>query len=155
MTKKKKFLLEFDEDPIEIGLVRLVKDIPSPQLFFDINRRCTTSFCRIEDLEMEIAGETYSFVQMQYDNEATAQRTKFIANKSIEKIQQMSASLFDEEITVAHLLEKNRDVDYLLVTENAFEDFSVILCADNKIFPIQKILIESDDIIYQYIQHNE
>jgi len=156
MAKEKKFLLSFDdEDPVEVGLVRLVKDLSPEQFFFKLNNDNIFKFKRSEDLKIEFFGKEYSFLQMEIPENTFHVHFRMIANKSFERLEKTPNSLFEHANEIVFLFENQQDVDYLLISENASEDFSVILLPENLVFPIQKIFIEPNEFIYQYIQNNE
>ena len=146
--------IEFED--ITIGLVRLVKYIPDHEFFFKINLRNDLNFSRIEDLVYH--GNYYNFFFPRFEayHKYTKTRFTFISNKSsISNQKKLQTELFAEEDNIKFLLNNHPDVEYILHSSEQFPDFSVILLAENLVFPIQDYNLSSEDELYQIIQYYE
>ncbi|WP_209390215.1 IPExxxVDY family protein [Chryseobacterium sp. RR2-3-20] len=152
-------LYDFDEtdfEDITIGLVRLVKHIPDHEFFFKINHFNDLKFSRIEDLIYNGKYYDFSFPRYEAYHKYTKTCFTFIANKSSEsKQKKLQTELFSEEENIKFLLNNHPDVEYILHSSEQFPDFSVILLAENLVFPIQDYIIGSEEELYQIIQYYE
>ena len=126
--KTQKILLDIDgeEEDLNIGLVRLAKDVPAHELFYHLNSQNSFNFSRISDLAFEGNYNDYFFPRFR----AFQTETKF-------------------------LFEHFQDVDYIMKTSEPFDDFSVILLPENLLFQIQNFRLSPSEELYQLIQYYE
>lgn len=156
--KSPKILLDIDDDEEEInlGLIRLAKEVPSHELFYALNVINNFKFARIEDLVFN--GEYYDYFFPRFRGYHTTSEVciHFIANKSSHHIlKKMPTELFSLENEINYLLPHFPDVDYLLKTSEPFGDFSVILLPENLLFQIQDFPLSPIEELYQIIQYYE
>ena len=156
--KSQKILLEIEDEDEEItlGLIRLAKEVPEHEFFYQLNVRNSFKLTRIADLVYCGAYYDYYFPRFEgfyCDSKVCFQ---FIANKSSQHIQKkVSNELFSGEQETKFLLNHFQDVDYLLKTSEPFNDFSLILLPENLMFPIQHFPLSPIEELYQIIQYYE
>jgi len=152
-------LYDFDEtefEDITIGLVRLAKHIPDHEFFFRINHINDLKFSRINDLVYNGLYYDFSFPRYEAYHKYTKTCFTFISNKSSEsKQKKLQTELFSEEDNIKFLLNNHPEVEYILHSSEQFPDFSVILLAENLVFPIQDYKLSSEEELYQIIQYYE
>ncbi|QQV01948.1 MULTISPECIES: IPExxxVDY family protein [Chryseobacterium] len=152
-------LYDFDEtefEDITIGLVRLAKHIPDHEFFFRINLINDLKFSRISDLVYNGLYYDFSFPRYEAYHKHTKTCFTFISNKSSEsKQKKLQTELFSEEDNIKFLLNNHPEVEYILHSSEQFPDFSVILLAENLVFPIQDYKLSSEEELYQIIQYYE
>ncbi|WP_143884277.1 IPExxxVDY family protein [Chryseobacterium binzhouense] len=152
-------LYDFDEtefEDITIGLVRLAKHIPDHEFFFRINQINDLTFSRINDLVYNGLYYDFSFPRYEAYHKYTKTCFTFISNKSSEsKQKKLQTELFSEEDNIKFLLNNHPEVEYILHSSEQFPDFSVILLAENLVFPIQDYKLSSEEELYQIIQYYE
>ena len=156
--KPRKILLDIEDDDEEItlGLVRLAKEIPEHELFYQLNILNSFQFSRIKDLVYNGIYYDYSFPRFEGFHRDSKVCIQFIANKSSQYIQKkVSTELFSGEQETKFLLDHFQDVDYLLKTSEPFDDFSLILLPENKVFQIQSFPLSPIEELYQIIQYYE
>ncbi len=150
--KSKKLFLELDDDePINIGLIRLTKKIPNYEVFFEINRHNSFQFYRTEDLEVT----KFSFAKFEAFHPETQTYYQVVANKSAPLKQKTTDELFSQTEEVLFLLPKNKDVEYIIYAKDSFADFSLILLPENIINPIQDFSLQPQNELYKLIQYYE
>lgn len=157
MPKNKKIFLDFDdEEPLKIGLIQLAKNIKVSEFFFKINNINNSPFVRVNDFTITKKKQQFSFQQFKNDFNNTGYPYHIISNKSFEqKIKENRDSLFDESYAVQYLIENQRNIDFIIKTNDIYPDFSLILYPENSIFQIQEIEITTQSILYQYLLDNE
>lgn len=152
-------LYDLDEtefEDITIGLVRLAKHIPDYEFFFRINLINDLKFSRISDLVYNGLYYDFSFPRYEAYHKHTKTCFTFISNKSSEsKQKKLQTELFSEEDNIKFLLNNHPEVEYILHSSEQFPDFSVILLAENLVFPIQDYKLSSEEELYQIIQYYE
>lgn len=157
MPKHLKLTLDTeDEDPITIGLLRLVTSLPFYQFFFHLNRVNHFHFRRINDFMFK--GNYFDYYFPQYETYDKDQKTCFqiIANKSFASVQTKPIlELFTGEENHRHLISKYPDVDYIFKTSDAIADFSLILLPENIAFPIQPYLLEPENELFLSLLYYE
>ncbi|WP_449400648.1 IPExxxVDY family protein [Chryseobacterium wanjuense] len=77
--------IEFED--ITIGLVRLAKNIPDHEFFFNVNQKNDLTFKRIDDLIFHGAYYDYFFPRFEAYHKFTKTCFTFISNKSSESKQ--------------------------------------------------------------------
>ncbi|REC43990.1 MULTISPECIES: IPExxxVDY family protein [Chryseobacterium] len=146
--------IEFED--IAIALVRLVKYIPDHEFIFKINQYNDLKFSRIKDLVFHGSHYDFHFPRFEAYHKYTRTCFTFISNKSSESNQKkLQTELFAEEENIKFLLNNHPDVEYILHSSEQFPDFSVILLAENLVFPIQDYNLSSEEELYQIIQYYE
>ena len=156
MKSLKLFLDAEDEEELTLALVRLSKKTAPHEFFFEVNHLSGSQFQRISDLE--ITGTYYNYFHARFEayHKETKTCFQFLANASHHSINKKEVTeLFTEEQSVNYLLPIHKDVDYLLKTSDTFADFSLILLPENLVFPLQEILLSSQEELYQLIQYYE
>lgn len=156
--KPQKILLEIEDDDEEItlGLVRLAKEVPEHELFYQLNLLNSFKFSRIADLVYHGTYYDYSFPRFEGFHCDTKVCIQFISNKSSQNIQKkVSKELFSGEQETKFLLDHFQDVDYLLKTSEPFGDFSLILLPENLMFQIQNFPLSPIEELYHIIQYYE
>ena len=156
MKNQKLLLSDEEEDDLTLGLVRLSKEIPDYELFFNINSCNESKFSRIKDLKK--TGQYFDYYHPRFETYhfETKSCIQFIANKSasfLEKTKQ--TELFSEEIDINYLLPLYQEVDYIIKTSDIIPDFSLILLPENLMFHIQDFYLSSTEELYQLIQYYE
>jgi hypothetical protein len=156
--KSQKILLDIEDDDEEItlGLVRLAKEIPEHELFYQLNILNSFQFSRIKDLVYNGVYYDYSFPRFEGFHRDSKVCIQFIANKSSQYIQKkVSTELFSGEQETKFLLDHFQDVDYLLKTSEPFGDFSLILLPENMMFQIQSFPLSPIEELYHIFQYYE
>lgn len=156
--KSQKILLDIDDDDEEIilGLVRLAKELPDHELFYELNVHNSFKFSRISDLIYHGVYYDYYFPRFEGFHCDSKVCIQFIANRSTQNIQKkIAVELFSGEQETKFLLDHFQDVDYLLKTSEPFDDFSLILLPENLMFPIQSFPLSPIEELYQIIQYYE
>ncbi|MBH1958502.1 MAG: IPExxxVDY family protein [Flavobacteriia bacterium] len=156
--KTQKILLDIDgeEEDLNIGLVRLAKDVPAHELFYHLNSQNSFTFSRISDLAFEGNYNDYFFPRFRAFHCDSKLCIHFISNKSSHHIQKkISSELFSGETETKFLFEHFQDVDYIMKTSEPFDDFSVILLPENLLFQIQNFRLSPSEELYQLIQYYE
>lgn len=154
--KTKKLFLDFDEpeEDLQIGLLRLAKEVPDYELFYHINLLNNFQFSRIEDFVYHGNYYDYFFPRFQSFYSESKVCIQFIANKSSHYLQkEVSNELFSEEAENEILLKHFQEADYLIKTSEPFDDFSVILLPENLTFQIQNFQLSSQDELYALMQY--
>lgn len=154
-TKKLLFDVDDDDEALDIGLLRLTKNIPEHELFFHINRHHSLSFTRIADIVSygTFYHRHFSCFETFYREGAVCLRC--ISNTAHRSdLQKESTELFSDECQDL-LLPQYPDVDYILTASEPIDDFSVILQAEKFLFPIQEYSLSSDTELYTLIQYYE
>lgn len=154
--KKQKILLDIEEDEEELtlGLVRLAKEVPDFELFFHLNSLNSFKFSRIADVVYKGSYKDYYFPRFQAFHTDTRICIHFIANKSAHFTQKKIAKeLFSDDDENKYLLDHFQDVDYIIWTSEAFDDFSVILLPENLMFQVQSFPLCSTNELFSLIQY--
>ncbi|RQP08425.1 MAG: IPExxxVDY family protein [Chryseobacterium sp.] len=157
MLKAKTFLLEDDDDePMLIGLIRLVRKLPLHEIFFELNKHNPFVFRRAKDfITTSFAGETAHAVFKAYDESSDTDFT-MISNLSFEtSLSAPADNLFGSYTVVSHILRAHHDVDFLLIVKDSIPDFSLILLPDNLCFQIQPYRLDPDLELYKQILYYE
>lgn len=156
MKSLKLFLDTEDEEDLNLGLIRLTREIPDYELFYHINGINGVGFKRIKELRKTRVYYDYYHQRFEAYFAHNKSCIQFIANKSSESVQkQQVTELFVEENEVNFLLPNHKDVDYLLKSSDSFADFSVILLPETFMFQLQEFQLSSDDELFQLIQYYE
>lgn len=156
MKNLKLFLDHEEVDELQVGLVRLIKDLPEHELFFSLNNANNIIFKRIDDLNKKGKYFDYSHSRYQGYHSETKNCFQFISNKSIQCFQKKEQyELFLDEENINYLLPFSPEVDYIVKTEEISADFSLILLPENTMFQIQDFRISSQDELYHLIQYYE
>ena len=156
--KTKKLLLDIEDDDEEItlGLVRLAKEVPDYELFYQINSINSFQFSRIEDFVYHGFYYDYYFPRFQTYHTESKICIHFISNKSTHFLQKkISTELFSGEQETKYLLDHFQDVDYIIKTSEPFNDFSLILLPENLMFQIQDFTLSSEEELYHIFQYYE
>lgn len=156
--KTQKILLDIDEEEEEItvGLVRLVKDVPAHELFYQLNSQNTFNFSRTADLTYHGNYNDYYFPRFQAFHPDSELCIHFIANRSSHYLQKkIPQELFSGETETKFLLDHSQDVDYIMKTSEPFDDFSLLLLPENLLFQIQNFRLSPFEELYQLIQYYE
>ena len=154
--KSQKILLEIEDEDEEItlGLIRLAKEVPEHEHFYQLNVRNSFKLTRIADLVYCGAYNDYFFPRFEGFHCDSKVCFQFIANKSSQHIQKkVSNELFSGEQETKFLLNHFQDVDYIIWTSEPFDDFSVILLPENLMFQIQSFPLCSTDELFSLIQY--
>ena len=156
--KTKKLLLDIEDDDEEItlGLVRLAKEVPDYELFYQINSINSFQFSRIEDFVYHGFYYDYYFPRFQTYHPDSELCIHFIANQSSHYLEKkIPQELFSGETETMFLLDHSQDVDYIMKTSEPFDDFSLILLPENLLFQIQNFSLSPAEELYQLIQYYE
>lgn len=156
--KNQKLFLEDEEDyAIELGLIRLAKDLPAHELFYHINAHNEgLNFHRKDDIHIAGSYFDYHHLLFQGYHFETKNCLRVLSNRSVTSTQKMAQNeLFSDEEEVNYLLPMHREVDYIIKTSDNIADFSVILLPENTMFPIQPYTLFSDDPLYDLILYYE
>lgn len=155
---KKRFSLfnDADNEPISIGLARLVKFLQPHILFFQINSQKNMRYQRKRDLEVFSEYYRYDHIVFEAHQPNWKNKILFIQNKNSNctKIKEIDR-LFVEETEDNYLLDKYTDVEYLVKTSNNIRNFSLISLPENLFFQIQPYELEPDNELYKIIQYYE
>lgn len=154
--KNIKLTLDIEEETLQIGLVRLVRQMPDYEFFFKVNQCNAFKFSRIENFEMQQNGSMYQFGRYQTHDTVTKSTYTFIANKShsAKPLAEFN-DLFSHLYEPMQILPKYSEVDYILLTKEFFNDFSVILLPEKLTFPIQEVTLSPEHQFYQILQYYE
>lgn len=155
--KTQKLRLEIDDDDeITIGLLRLAKEVPDYELFYQLNLLNPNKFRRVKDLVFNGNYYDYHFPTFETFHHDSQVYFRIIANKSNPSIlKKESTELFATETDNKYLIEKFDDVDYIIIASEPFDDFSVILLPENLLFKIQEFHVSSTEEFYHLIQYYE
>ena len=156
--KTQKILLDIDDEveEITVGLVRLVKDVPAHELFYQLNSQNTFNFSRTADLTYHGNYNDYYFTRFQAFHPDSELCIHFIANRSSHYLQKkIPQELFSGETETMFLLDHSQDVDYIMKTSEPFDDFSLILLPENLMFQIQDFTLSSEEELYHIFQYYE
>ena len=80
--KNNKIFLDFEEEEIVIGLIKLKQQIPHHELFFKVNQLNLFNFYRVDDLRAEDSFRCYKFPKFETYDELTQAKFTIFANKS-------------------------------------------------------------------------
>mgnify|MGYP000010409434 CR=1 FL=1 len=150
--KNKKLFLELDDDePMNIGLIRLTKKAPNYEVFFEINKLNSFQFYRTDDL----IAEEFSFSKFETYLPETKTYYHVLANKSAPLKQKTTDELFSQTEEIKFLLPKNKDVEYIIYAKDSFPDFSLLLLPENILQPIQDYSLQPQNELYKLIQYYE
>lgn len=156
MKLKKLFLDQEEEEPLNVGLLRLAKNIPDHEFFFHINHLNFFKFARKDDFIIQAQYNNYHFSCYIAHDEVSKSVWKILSNKSTDTFKKKEQDrLFADEQDIKFLLEQHQEVDYIISTGDDFMDFSLILLPDNLSFPIQDFSLEPDEELYQIILYYE
>lgn len=148
--------IEDDDEDITLGLVRLAKEVPEHELFYQLNMLNSFKLSRIADLVHHGNYYDYYFPRFEGFHSDSKICIQFIANKSSQYHQKkVSKELFSGEHETKFLLDHFQDVDYLLKTSEPFGDFSLILLPENLVFQIQNFPLSPIEELYHIIQYYE
>ena len=155
-SQKILFDIEDDDEEITLGLVRLAKEVPPHELFYQLNALNPFKFSRIADVVYNGIYYDYYFPRFEGFHADSKVCIQFIANKSSQNVQKkVPTELFSAEQENKFLLDHFQDVDYLLKTSEPFADFSLILLPENLMFQIQSFPLSPIEELYQIIQYYE
>ena len=156
MKIKKLFLDEEEEEHLNLGLVRLSKDLPAHELFYKINNLNEFKFTRIKDITIYGKYYRYNFSRFEAYHHLSKNCIQIISNKSevSYKIKEQK-ELFNSESETRFLFNELTDVDYLIKTSDFIDDFSLILFPENSVFNIQTFPLSSIDERHQLIKYYE
>lgn len=150
--KNKKLFLELDDDePMNIGLIRLTKKIPNYEVFFEINKLNSFQFYRTDDL----TEDNFSFSKFETYHPETKTLYRVLANKSAPLKQKTTDELFSQTEEIKFLLPKNKDVEYIIYAKDSIPDFSLFLLPENILHPIQDYSLPPQNELYKLIQYYE
>ncbi|MFC6268960.1 IPExxxVDY family protein [Frigoriflavimonas asaccharolytica] len=154
MAHQNFILDDLEEDQETLGLIRAVKKIPEYEFIFAVNRINNFNFKRIKDLKYSGKYFDYNFsVYKGYDIEYK-NCIHIFSNKSTSSLQKKEITeLFVDEENERFLLNKYRDIDYIIKTTDDIHDFSLILLPKNIAFDVQKYIISSEEELYHLIQY--
>ena len=158
MKNQKLFLDDWQDSDLELGLVRLAKELPPHEFFFHINKinDGRANFSRIKDLHIDGTFYNYSFARFEAYHSETKSCLQIISNKSTESFKQKEQSeLFTSEDEINYLLPFHKEVDYILKTSDNIADFSLILLPEHLVFPIQYYTLNSTHELYDLILYYE
>ena len=156
MKIKKLFLDKEEEEHLNLGLVRLSKDLPAHELFYKINNLNEFKFTRIKDITIYGKYFQYNFSRFEAYHHLSKNCIQIISNKSevSYKIKEQK-ELFNSESETRFLFNELTDVDYLIKTSDFIDDFSLILFPENSVFNIQTFPLSSIDERHQLIKYYE
>ena len=80
--KNNKIFLDFEEEEIVIGLIKLKQQISNHELFFKVNQLNLFNFHRADDLMVEDYFRHYKFPKFETYDEITQAKFTIFANKS-------------------------------------------------------------------------
>ena len=147
---------QFEDEDLQIGLVRLVKKIPHHEFFFNLNKIHDFQFSRIENLLLQGQYFDYEHVVFEgYDWESKV-CFRFISNQSIDSFQKKEITeLFVDEQHINYLLKNSPETEYIIKTKDNISDFSLISLPKNLAFPVQEIFLSSHDELFHTLQYYE
>lgn len=153
MLKNKKILLDLDDEdePMNVGFLRLTKRLPDYEMFFEINKINSFNFSRIEDLNVK----KFFYARFEAHHPETKSCYNIVANKSIPKKKNTSNELFAQAEEIKFLMPKNKDIDYIIYAKDSFQDFSLILLPENILFQIQEYSLQPNSELYKLIHYYE
>lgn len=156
MKNLKLLLSDEEEDDLTLGLVRLAKEVPDFELFFNINSLNRSKFSRIKDLKKTGNYKDHFHPRFETYHFETKTCIQFISNKSSEFLaKKQQTELFSDEDDVHYLLPTYQEVDYIIKMSDVIPDFSLILLPENLMFPIQDYQLNSGSELFQLIQYYE
>lgn len=150
--KNKKLFLDLDDDePINIGLLRLIKNLPDYEMFFEINKINAIKFSRIEDLKIK----KFYFSRFQTYHPETKTIYQVISNKSAPVKKNTNNELFAQTEEIKYLMPKNKDAAFIIYAKDSIPEFSLFLLPDNILFQIQEFSLQPQNELYKLIQYYE
>lgn len=156
MKLKKLFLDQEEEESIHVGLIRLAKQIPDYEFFFQLNHLNTFQFARKDDLIIYAEYNNYHFSCFVAYDDVSKNFWRILSNKSIDTVKKKEQNmLFSDEQDVKFLLDQHQEVDYIISSGEEFAEFSLILLPENLSFPTQEFSLDPDQELYQIIQYYE
>lgn len=144
--------MDFDEEEdISVGLIRLKKNIPYHELFFEINQQNTFSFSRKADLRIEDFLGIYYFPIFGAFDELTQAHFTIIANQSCdsERKEKPIEGLFDLIVEEKYFI--NRNIDFILFSKENGEDFTTLNLPKKSVFPMEIYTLNLGEELYQII----
>lgn len=140
-----------DDEPINIGLLRLIKKLPDYEMFFEMNKLNTYKFSRIEDLKVK----KFYFSRFQTYHPETKTIYQVLSNKSAPVRKKTSNELFAQAEEIKYLMPKNKDADFIIYAKDSIPEFSLFLLPENILFQIQEFSLEPQNELYKLIQYYE
>ena len=153
--KSNKFFLDFEEEEILIGLIKLKQQIPHHELFFKVNQLNLFNFYRADDLSAEDSFRSYKFPKFETYDELTQAKFTIFANKSfLSEIKQTSPNeLFQQGDEEKYFIDK--EVDYIIFSKNGWEDFSNINFPQDWVDSVEEFQLSSEHELYQIIIYDK
>lgn len=147
---------DLDEENETLGLIRAVKHLPDHEFIFHINQNNSFYFKRIDDLKYYGEYYDHSFPVFEGYDKVNKECIKIIANRSLPTDPKKEITeLFIEEEDTMFLINKYRDIDYIIKTSDRINDFSLLLLPKFLAFEVQEYILSSDEELYQMIQDYE
>jgi len=155
--KTQKLILEPEyNDHINIGLIRLLENIPRHEFFYKLNIKNHSHFTRIDDFKIEKNYFDYFHTRFETYSQHLKSYLHIIENKSITSIEkQKSLELFSDEGIDNYLIPENPDINYIIKSEELFDDFSLILLPEEISQPLEIINLEPDSELHTLFQYYE
>ena len=151
MKNKKIFIDLEDDEPMDIGLLRLAKKLPDHEIFFEINKINPFQFVRTDDLKIK----QFCFTKFEGYHKETKNCYSIVSNKSAPLRKKTDNELFAQTEEIKFLMPKNKDVDYIIYAKDSFKDFSLILLPENIMFQIQDFSLQPNSELYKLINYYE
>lgn len=149
--KNNKFVLDFEEEDVLVGILRLKQILPYHELFFKVNKLNPFHFSRKKDLKVEGFSGFYNFPIFETFDTVTQTKLRVIANQSysFERKEKPIEGLFD-------LIEEdkffiNQNVDFILFSNENCADFSAINFPIEYFYQLEEYSLSSEDELYQII----
>ena len=153
--KNNKIFLDFEEEEILIGLIKLKQQISNHELFFKVNQLNLFNFYRADDLRAEDTFRSYKFPKFETYDELTQAKFTIFANKSFwsETKQTSPNELFQQGDEEKYFIDK--EVDYIIFSKNGWEDFSNINFPQDWVDSVEEFQLSSEHELYQIIIYDK
>lgn len=157
MKNLKLFLDDEEEDNLNLGLLRMAKELPAHEFFYEINQNNPDSpFRRIKDLVKKGRYHDYTHLRFEAHHRESKNCIQLISNHSVKTdVKAIKTELFSDEEDVNFLLPFHKEVDYIVRISDNVADFSLILWPENIMFSIQDYCLSSRDELSELIQYYE
>ena len=153
--KNNKIFLDFEEEEILIGLIKLKQQISHHELFFKVNQLNLFNFYRANDLMAEDYFRHYKFPKFETYDEITQAKFTIFANKSFwsETKQTSPNELFQQGDEEKHFIDK--EVDYIIFSKNGWYYFSYINFTQYWFDSLEEFQLYSEHELYQIIIYDK
>ncbi len=155
--KTQNLILDSDSsDDINIGLISLTQELDPHEFFFKLNTLNFSSFKRIKDLELKKTYFDYYHPRFEAYSVHFETKIHIIGNQSISSTEKLkSLELFSNESHVNHLLNDHHKINFIIKTEELFDDFSLILLPEEFSLPIETLTLSAGSELHTFFQYYE